>query len=206
MVWSGKKPGVYTSWDECKAQVDGVAGARYKSFDTRNAAEAAFRGSPADYIMPRSSGATSKPAANWRTFSGPRPDENSLCVDGAWNTATGFIEYRGVYTATGTEVFRQGPYADGTNNIAEFLAIVHALAWMQGQKINLPIYSDSRTALAWVKKKHPNTKLTPTANNAQLFNLLNRAVAWLQNNNYPNKLLKWDTENWGEIPADFGRK
>ena len=39
-----------------------------------------------------------------------------------------------------------------------------------------------------------------------LFELIDRAENWLKTNHYSNKILKWDTPLWGEIPADFGRK
>ena len=86
------------------------------------------------------------------------------------------------------------------------MAIVHALAHLKKHNSALPIYSDSRTAISWVKNKKANTKLEEGAGNAEVFDLLERAVKWLQENNYPNKVLKWETDYWGENPADFGRK
>ena len=44
VVWQGRKPGIYLTWDECKAQVHGAEGARYKSFPTMEEAEKAFEG------------------------------------------------------------------------------------------------------------------------------------------------------------------
>ncbi|HRU17866.1 MAG TPA: ribonuclease H, partial [Bacteroidia bacterium] len=104
------------------------------------------------------------------------------------------------------QLFLKGPYADGTNNIMEFLALVHALAYCKRHQINLPIYSDSMTALKWVRTKKANTKLASTGRNDELFELIVRAEEWLKNNSYANKLLKWETQIWGENPADFGRK
>jgi ribonuclease HI len=57
-----------------------------------------------------------------------------------------------------------------------------------------------------VREKRVNTKLRPSAANRPLFALLDRAQNWLANHTYPNPLLKWETEQWGENPADFGRK
>jgi ribonuclease HI len=94
----------------------------------------------------------------------------------------------------------------GTNNIGEFLAIVHALAFLKKHEVNIPVYTDSLTALKWVKDKKVKTKLKETPENEELFELIERAVNWLNNNTYNNAILKWDTKNWGEIPADFGRK
>ena len=103
-------------------------------------------------------------------------------------------------------LFKQGPFQHGTNNIGEFLAIVHALALLKQKELPQPVYSDSETAIAWVKKKKCNTDLLPDDQNRPLFELLARAEAWLKENDYENRILKWNTEAWGEIPADYGRK
>jgi len=116
------------------------------------------------------------------------------------------MEYRGVYTKTGEEIFRQGPFKEGTNNIGEFLALVHGLAFLKQMNSSLPIYTDSKTALAWVKAKKAKTKLEKSGVNATLFELVSRAEVWLQQNEYTTEILKWETSVWGEIPADFGRK
>lgn len=42
VVWKGRQTGIFTSWAECKAQVDKFAGAKYKSFPTQEEAESAF--------------------------------------------------------------------------------------------------------------------------------------------------------------------
>lgn len=97
-------------------------------------------------------------------------------------------------------------YQHGTNNIGEFLAIVHGLAWQQKHKLSIPIYSDSVNAIKWVMSGKANTKLVENSQNQILFEHLSRAEDWLQNNKVHVQLLKWDTKNWGEIPADFGRK
>ena len=71
---------------------------------------------------------------------------------------------------------------------------------------NYPIYSDSVSAIAWVRGKKCKTQLARTEKNIPVFDLIARAERWLASNQYSNKILKWDTPNWGEIPADFGRK
>jgi ribonuclease HI len=90
--------------------------------------------------------------------------------------------------------------------MGEFLAIVHALAHCKKHNITLPIYSDSRTAIAWVRNRLAKTTLERTAKNARVFELIQRAEDWLCTNTYVNHILKWETELWGENPADFGRK
>jgi ribonuclease HI len=130
----------------------------------------------------------------------------SLSVDAACSGNPGIMEYRGVETGTGREIFHVGPFNPATNNIGEFLALVHGLALLKQQNLELPIYSDSTTALAWVRKKKCNSKLERTNTNQEVFDLIQRAEKWLRLNDYKNPVLKWETERWGEIPADFGRK
>ena len=116
------------------------------------------------------------------------------------------MEYRCVDLATGAEVFHFGP-VHGTNNIGEFLAIVHALALMERDGIKGKIiYSDSRNAMLWVKKKQCKTKLARTPRTEQLYQIIARAENWLRTHQINTPILKWETQKWGEVPADFGRK
>lgn len=131
--------------------------------------------------------------------------KQALCVDAACSGNPGPMEYRGVHIPSGKEVFRFGPI-QGTNNIGEFLAIVHALALMQQKNISMPIYSDSVSGMAWVRNRKAKTTLSRTAQTEQALDLVARAENWLRTNQVQVPILKWDTENWGEIPADFGRK
>lgn len=129
----------------------------------------------------------------------------ALCVDAACSGNPGPMEYRGVHLPSGKEVFRFGPI-QGTNNIGEFLAIVHALALMQQRQISLPIYSDSVSGLAWVRNRKAKTTLARTPQTAEALDLVARAERWLRTHEVHVPIMKWDTEQWGEIPADFGRK
>lgn len=130
----------------------------------------------------------------------------AIAVDAACSGNPGPMEYRGIYLRTGKEIFHYGP-VHGTNNIGEFLAIVHGLALLKQKGLDtMPIYSDSVNAQLWVKKKKCKTTLVRTPETAQLYDVIARAEAWLRNNTYNNPILKWPTEEWGEIPADFGRK
>lgn len=198
-VWSGKTPGVYASWKECEEQVKGVEGAKYKSFDTREEAEKALQGNYWQFVKPK----LDKQATPTQH---PQIIAESLAVDAACSGNPGDMEYRGVYVKTGQQIFIQGVYKEATNNIGEFLAIVHGLALLKQKGSNMPIYSDSVTAQAWVKAKKCKTKLERTPQNAAVFERIEAAERWLQNNTYTTKILKWDTPKWGEIPADFGRK
>ncbi|MBS4061372.1 MAG: ribonuclease H family protein [Bacteroidetes bacterium] len=199
VVWTGRKTGVFDSWKECEQMVSGYEGARFKSFPTLGEAEDALIAGP--------QAKEEIPIIRLEKLpEHKRPNTNSISVDAACSGNPGDMEYRGVFTDTGTELFRSKVYKMGTNNIGEFLAIVHCLAWQQKKKLVLPIYTDSKTAISWVKAGQTRTKLLPSSKNTELFILIERAEVWLKNNKIHVPLIKWDTENWGEIPADFGRK
>ena len=129
-----------------------------------------------------------------------------MSVDAACSGNPGIMEYRGVDTSNGNELFRQGPFKMGTNNIGEFLALVHGLALFHKKGLDLPIYTDSLTARKWVKDKAVKTKLPEIPETEPIFELIHRAIQWLKTHEYHNPILTWDTKSWGEIPADFGRK
>ena len=201
VVWKGFNPGIYATWDACSAQVAGYHGAEYKAFDSRETAEEAFRGRYLDY--------KARPAAGLipRDLRALGVQLDSFSVDAACSGNPGILEYRCVRTETREEIFAEGPFPDGTNNIGEFLALVDALDYCQRSKHGVkPIYSDSRIAIGWVRIGKCKTKLPPNDKNARLFELIRNAETRLLKNEYNNPILKWDTESWGEIPADYGRK
>ncbi len=202
VVWSGLNPGIYRSWDDCQAQIKGVKGAVYKSFDSKEEAERAYA-SPA-YSYMKKKGASPTPSFTLDTL--PSCVERyALAVDAACSGNPGPMEYRGVYLGDGKEIFHFGPVY-GTNNIGEFLAIVHAIAMLDKQGLKMTIYSDSRTAISWVRKKCCKTQLERTSETEQLFQLIERAELWLKTHRVTIPIVKWETEQWGEVPADFGRK
>lgn len=202
VVWEGKNKGIYQSWKECQQQIEGFKGAKYKSFKTKENAEKAFNDNYEEYIG-KTIFETELSKEELKKIG--EPILNSIAVDGACNNK-GDAEYQGVYTDTETLLFREGPFKGGSNNIMEFLALVHALAYCKKHKLNLPIYSDSRIAINWVQKKYINTSIKKTNENKKVFELIHRALKWIKTNSYQNKILKWETKAWGEIPADFGRK
>ena len=202
VVWKGNKTGIFTSWDACKKAVAGFKGAQYKSFKSLAEAEEAFKVSYFEYKENNQNGVPLfqlEKRAKEVNF-------DSINVDAASSGNPGKMEYRGVYTKTGKEIFKQGPFQEGTNNIGEFLAIVHGLAFLKQHNSDRIIYTDSKTAISWVKKKNCNSKLERNAKNKPVFDLVDRAVKWLKENTYSTTIVKWETKAWGEIPADFGRK
>ncbi len=266
VVWKGKRTGVFESWDEVKSIIQGVSGAKYKSFPSRQLAESAYKDPSSVVSAPKKKKAKyyviwdgnnsgiytdwdvaqkklkGIPRERFKTFGSKilaqralseghekyigkdfrktqdlseleiakigDPVEMSLAVDAACNEMTGIMEYQGMWVFDAdTPVFRKGPYKGGTNNIGEFLALVHALALFHNKKDNkfkkMPIYSDSRIAMGWVKAGKCRTKGTPGKEVAEL---IVRAEEWLRTHAYKNPIWKWETKVWGEIPADFGRK
>lgn len=203
VVWSGRKTGIFETWEECKKQVHGVKGAKYKSFPTKQEAEAAFKEGHGQSIkQPSKTKKTAdKPSSQDSTYI-----EDSISVDAACSGNPGLMEYKGVYTKDSKELFHYGPVENGTNNIGEFLAIVHALAWSKERDSDLPIYSDSKIAIGWVGKHKANTSVPRNSSTEHLWKSIDRAVYWLDNNSYTNKIFKWETKFWGESKADFGRK
>ena len=200
VVWKGRKTGIFTSWAECEKQVKGFAGAEFKAFELLKEAESAFQ---PKYEAFKGRVSTLK---KWRESETP-PILPSICVDASCRGAPGKMEYRGVETESGKEIFRAGPYPDGTNNIGEFLAIVHALSWLAKHKKKAPIYSDSENAIAWVEMGVCKTRLKHTSKNALIFAMIRSAENWLAENELDDDaVLKWDTREWGENPADYGRK
>ena len=198
VVWAGREPGVYDTWAEAKTQIDGYAGAKYRAFPTqRQALEAYEDGYDAYVRAQRESGTEGLPGVGYL--------RESFCVDAACSGNPGALEYRGLYTASRGIVFhKKGLF--GTNNIGEFLAIVHILALQERHGTSLPVYSDSLTAITWVRRKKCGTKLAPSPQTQEILSLVARAEKWLREHPIRVPLYKWNTGEWGEIPADFGRK
>ncbi|MFC0603551.1 ribonuclease H1 domain-containing protein [Winogradskyella pulchriflava] len=203
-VWKGHHTGVFESWDDCKAQIKDFQGAQYKSFSTFEAAKKALKGNYKDYIGKSKTFRSELSEAQLKKIG--QPNYNSISVDAASSGNPGKMEYRGVDTKTKKQLFIQGPFEEGTNNIGEFLAIVHGLAFLKQNNSDRIIYTDSKTAMSWVKKKTCNSKLERNNKNKPVFELVDRAVKWLNENTYKTTIVKWETKAWGEIPADFGRK
>ena len=213
VVWQGHCPGVYDSWDACKQQIDGCKGALYKGFPDETSAEEAFAKGFSGFEKKE------KPTLHSPLSTLQSPLSPAIAVDAACSGNPGKMEYQGVFVDFGTEpattttLFKSPVFENGTNNIGEFLAIVHALAWQKQKRVAYPIYSDSVNAQKWVLEKKCKTKLQPNEKNAYLFELIERAEKWLRENEIWMKenaaaipVIKWKTEIWGEIPADYGRK
>ena len=195
VVWKGNNPGVYQSWGKCQNEIKNVNGALFKSFASLEEAKKAYDQGYEEY----------KQSLDYKNVL-DGPELNSISVDAASSGNPGLMEYRGVDTNTKEILFKMGPFNNATNNIGEFLALVHGIAVLEKKSEKKIIYSDSVTAMSWVRKKHCQTKLKRNEENEEVFVLVERAIKWLKENNYSIIIKKWDTKKWGEIPADFGRK
>jgi ribonuclease HI len=198
VVWEGYEPGIYSSWQECKLKIQNYPNAKYKSFKSLEEAKEA-------YAMGFFSFQKQKKHIS-KSYSTEGIEWKSISVDAASSGNPGKMEYRGVVTKTKQVLFHMVPFPNGTNNIGEFLALVHGLAFLKEKKSDLPIYTDSRIAMSWIRQKKCKTKLAKNSKNEKLFELIKRAEIWLSKNTFKNPILKWETKSWGEIPADFGRK
>ncbi len=210
VVWQGRESGIYDSWTACEAQVKGVA-AKYKGFATLADAEQALADGYEKHISftPRATSSATIPPTTPLSFDDMLKfgvKLPALAVDAACSGNPGKMEFRGVIADTSTQVFHRGPYIGGTNNIGEFLAIVLGLAYLKQKNLPWALYSDSKTAIAWVRQKQCKTKIEWTAHNQDLLIAVRAAEKWLHENTWTTPIYKWDTEHWGEIPADFGRK
>lgn len=203
VVWEGRKIGIFENWDECKESIHGFAGAKYKSFQTLELAKQAYSEEYDDYKGKKIF--ESELSEEELKLIGD-PILKSISVDAACSGNPGLMEYQGVETETKRLIFKIGPFNDASNNMGEFLALVHALAYMKKSNDMRPIYSDSKTAIAWIRDKTSRSNIQETENNNEVFKLMKRAEEWLISNEFSNKILKWETKAWGEIPADFGRK
>lgn len=212
VVFNGPNPGVYDNWDDAKEQIN-FPGARYKGYTSSAEATKAYRrdcgdAAPSDlgrFLADASSHNLPRPGQP-DYMTNPEVDLDAWAVDASCLGNPGKMEYRGVELMTGRTLFRVGPFDDATNNIGEFLAIVHAMALMDREGKFHNIYSDSVSGMAWVRTHKVKTQLKPTERNRKVFELMARAVTWLNTHRFPAKVLKWQTDHWGEIPADFGRK
>ena len=213
VVWTGRHPGVYDDLNDAMEQVDDYPGASFKSYASAQEASDAFRKGTARSdrndvggLLLNAQRHNIPEAGKPDYMQFPEIDLNGWAVDAACAGNPGRMEYRGVELMTGREIFRIGPFEQSTNNIGEFLAIVHALALMANLGERHTIYSDSVTGMSWVRNRKVKTQLKRDASTEKSFQMMERALSWLNTHSYDVKIRKWDTDRWGEVPADFGRK
>jgi ribonuclease HI len=195
-VWAGRSTGVFSSWKQCQLQILGVKGARFKSFQTLPEAKAALNRRYQDRRSTERS-----PIQTLFQTDDTRPISNSITVSGTCDIATGEVEIQAVHTGSKHLIFWKGRYHDGTEDMAEFIAIVETLKYLKLRKLSIPIYSESSTAIKWITNRKATTKLPRRAPNRELYDLFDSCLTWLNDNTYYNRILKWSTAEWGRSPA-----
>lgn len=124
-----------------------------------------------------------------------------IAVDAAHSVKNKKTEFRGVDLKTGKVLFYKD-LGNQTINIGEFLAIVEAVKYIIDHDFQPKvIFSDSTTAISWFKNKRTASgKRNPRLMKAEIYL---RAIAyWVDE----IEVIKWDSQKFGEIPADFGNK
>jgi ribonuclease HI len=199
VVWHGRVPGVYETWEYCKAHITNVPGAKYKAFPTHQAAVQAYAEGHEQHIGNPRVQEQSRGAVD-----GPRAQ--SICVDVGTYGNPGRVMYQGVATHTGDVLFSSPSIPYGTNNLGEFVAIVHGLAYIKKNGLDVPVYTDSVNARNWVRRKEVRSTLARDERSMTMWTLVDRALQWLHTHTDHATVLQWDTKAWGQIKADYGRK
>ena len=184
-VWQGRRTGIFTKWEEARAQIDGYPSPGFAAFLSRAEAERELE-ERRRLLAP----------------AGP-PPEAGIAVDAACAGAVGPLEYRGIDLRTGETVFAEGPVDAGTNNLGEFLAIVRALEMLDRQEVSGPIWSESDVAIAWVGEGRHRSSVKPTDRNRELRRRLCRAELFLVDAPAPADVRRWRSDAWGAIPVEF---
>lgn len=211
VVWEGINPGVYETWAECQRQIEGYQQAKYKSYSSLEEAQQVFKeGWKKHWGIGKATKTKTQAKTKSKISASSTPKEeidyDSISVDVGTRGNPGPVEYKGVDTRTEAILFQVGPIEKGTNNLGEFIAIVHALAYLQEQGSSRTVYTDSMTAMKWIRNKEVASTLTRDASTKKIWELTDRALQWLNTHTYKNKIKKWHTDQWGEIKADYGRK
>lgn len=220
-VWQGRNIGIYSNWDECKAQVDGYKGAKYKKLKAINEQEAKIEffaemknvqsneNNKTTTISNIPNISLSSETTKVKSWPKDYPEKDYLTVDGAAEGQKN-CEYQAVFLKSKKVAFKSKLYQGGTNNIAEFLGLVEAIKYIKENNIEPVVYTDSVTAMAWIRNGVANTTARETGKiTDELEKLLQQAEGFLKSNNIlvsKVEIRKWNTKDWGEIPADYGRK
>ncbi|MDP4982134.1 ribonuclease H family protein [Pseudoalteromonas tunicata] len=159
VVWQGVKPGIYTSWAQAKAQIDGQKAAQYMGFDSEAAAKKAFAAPYTLALKQRNQKATVKPAqVNQVTSSTPKSQHPiAIYCDGACSPNPG-------KAGTGIAIYQQQQLSDlwyglydehGTNNSAELLGLLMAFRIAKtfvDRNLTVEVLSDSRYSIDCITK------------------------------------------------------
>lgn len=202
VVRKWKEIWIFDSWNKCKENVIWFSDAKYKAFSNMDEAKIALKEWWQKYYEVKNTSKKEKIDNKDIPFFA-----ESIAVDAACSWNPWEMEYRWIDLQTWKDIFHK-KYKIWTNNIWEFLAIVDWLKYLWDS--DKSIYSDSRIAISRVNQWKCKTQIK-VDNNFILdlwitIEAIKEAEKWLRNNGIKHKILKRNTENWWEIPADFGRK
>lgn len=200
VVRKWKKIWIFNSRNECKESVNGYSDAKYKWFSSKEDAEIALNEWwEKHYEVKKVTKKVESKNEDIPFFA------ESIAVDAACSGNPGEMEYRWIDLQTWEEIFHE-KFKIWTNNIGEFLAIVHWLQYLWND--NRVIYSDSKIAISWVNQWKCKTQINTNGSSdfSKTLEMIEWAEKWLKENGITHKILKRNTEDWGEIPADFWRK
>lgn len=190
VVFEGKKPGVYKTWNECLENTKGVKGSKFKGYPNEKEGNEAFeKYTSHDEIS-------------------AEDENNSISTDVGTSGNPGKTEFRVVETSDSKIIFNSKLYELGTNNIGEFLGVVWAMKYLKERnEQHRIIFTDSKTAMSWITKKAYKTSLERTEQTKEIYEEMEKSIKWLKETNTEEfRIEKWRTDLKGENPADFGRK
>ena len=200
VVRKWKRIWVFDSRNDCKESVNWFSGAKYKCFSSGKEAETALNEWWEKYYEVKNVTKKKKVKNEDIPFFTEAIAVDAACSGNPWE-----MEYRWIDLKTWNEIFHE-KFKIWTNNIWEFLAIVHWLNYLKDRKDKV-IYSDSKIAISRINQWKCKTKMdVDQADFERIIKAIKRAETWLKENWINNKILKWNTEERWEIPADFGRK
>lgn len=205
VVLEGYETGVYDNWKECESKVKGYPKAKYKGYPNLEEANEAFKNKEFTNNKTNKSPSSTSIIKDYKDIK--EIDLNTLSVDGACSGNPGIGEYQCVDVSTNEVLFTSGKCDDVTNNIMEYMALVEGIQYLLNTNSNKKIYTDSITALSWIKNKKVKSVFKKTNKNESIYFIFEKYVKWVEDNYIDlDLILKWKTKEWGEIPADFGRK
>lgn len=156
VVWKGRSTGIFTDWDTCKKQVDAFAGAKYKSFKTRDDAEAAFAGNATTASSPVKKKSSTQTVKTYTADEiDAMPLDTKIFTDGGCEPNPGKAGSGvAVYRNNVVEELWFGLYnPSGTNNTAELNALHQALMMAKSdvdRYKSVAIFCDSKYSIQCV--------------------------------------------------------
>lgn len=119
------------------------------------------------------------------------------------NTKSRKMEYKAFNEETQKWIFQKKYTGYCTQNISDFISIVHALHYCNENSLDSPIYNNNKIAINWANNKKTNTQLFKNNENKEIFQLYENALVWLKQNECSNQILFWNKKEMGNIEKPF---